>query len=102
MNTTLSASQSTHSKHAHPPSAGIPRLSIELPHGEALRRLSALDRLRLRFAIWLLLRTPAPAAALEPETERAERHARLTAQRAAAAEYDRQRHLQLAVRSRMM
>jgi len=102
VNTTLSASQTTRSKHPHPPNAGVPHLSIELPHGEALRRLSARDRLQLRLAIWLLLRTSAPAAALEPEIARAERHARLTAQRAALADYELQRQLQLAARSRMM
>ena len=104
MNTTLSASQETSSKHLLPPNAGHDHLSIEVPHGEALRRLSALNRLKLRFAIWLLLRTRAApdGDAISHDLERAERRARIEAQRARLSEYETQRQLQLAVRSRTL
>ncbi|UOQ56301.1 hypothetical protein MUN78_11465 [Leucobacter allii] len=45
----------------HPPEPE--HLALRVPNGAALRRLSVSERMRLRVALWLLLRTPAGAEA---------------------------------------
>ncbi|MDR6865970.1 hypothetical protein J2Y69_000555 [Microbacterium resistens] len=55
MNTTLTASQT--SKHAPPTTTGRDHLSIEFPREDELHRLSLADRVTLRLALRVLLRT---------------------------------------------
>ncbi|MBL3685698.1 hypothetical protein D3248_01840 [Leucobacter zeae] len=85
MNTTLSAAQASASQHLHTPRSGHDHLSVELPAGDALRRLPLSSRIRLRAAIWLLERTPvASAPAIAVAVAPTEAHAATSREQAAA------------------
>lgn len=81
MNTTLSAAQASASQHLHTPRSGHDHLSVELPAGDALRRLPLSSRIRLRAALWLLERTPVASAHAVAPTEA---HAATSREQAAA------------------
>ncbi|UOR00771.1 hypothetical protein MUN77_11485 [Leucobacter allii] len=52
----------------HPPEPE--HLALRVPNGAALRRLSVSERVRLRLALWLLLRTPAGVDTARPQASR--------------------------------
>ena len=116
MNTTLSAPQATASQHPLPLNAGHDHLSLDLPTGDALKRLPLSSRLRLRAALWLLERAPAeagvrtsPVGALagagdpgaRPDASSSSAQERAAAGRVARAEYEAAR-LHQANASRML